>query len=160
MKPLGIGGNLKFLIFAIGILIVRQAGADDIQVACQINALQNTCTFTNTGNLSQSQCILAMMTNHKSNTKIDSIELCSGDLEAKSSKSLALAFKGGILPAAFCLGSNLEGSWDDCSLKVNESSSSGGWSTMLMWFAIAAILGLFQAKKKAVRPKSESELAS
>lgn len=75
-----------------------------------------------------------------------SVEVCSGDLAAKTSSTQMLSFSG-LSPMELCLGKNLSGSWDQCKIQVEETSSGGGLGSMVFWFGVVLIISYFSKPK-------------
>jgi hypothetical protein len=90
----------------------------------------------------------------------ESAEVCSGEIRNNASSTAPLIFEES--PVKICLGKQLRGSWDDCKIEVNETSSTGGFSSFIILFLGASVLAAIFSKKKAspeVANMSKSELA-
>ena len=117
MKFVIISVAIVFVVFTVSGCINGTIESPNIAASCQVSLLSKTCMFTNEGGRG-SACIDVKVTNKNTQEYLDSITLCSGEIDKYDTLTKDLFFYGDV--GTLCLGEDYSGSWDDCEVSVIE----------------------------------------
>jgi hypothetical protein len=139
------------------VILASGCGSPTFEPVCSANGYGASCQFTNIGDGAGSVCVQVTVTG--SGRSATSSTICSGEVASRASGEGTASFVGSP-PADFCADSNMDGRWDNCTLRIDavgEVVGSGAaravpWIIVGAQWLLAAGIGLYLVRKGRSQP--------